>query len=202
MLPKELLLVRISAYLYIPWWFLTCSSLISMSHRILLPTVQKLHKANLPCSVPSRRLALRLTPRPCLSPDRVPRILSSQKTSINMVARTPPRLTRSSPSNIKKFEFDRIYRSQQRLLFRNKRSSRAPAPEPKPPKKVSFLLPEPRNKCDGHQQQWRKALRSRTHNRRGSSNPHVQSKQKPGSPNLASSERFQECSICAVQKGK
>ncbi len=145
---------------------------------------------------------LQLALPPCLSLDRVPRILSSQKTSINMVIRTPPRLTRSSPPNIKKFEFDRIYRSQQRLLFRNKRSPRTPAPEPKRPKKVSFLLPEPRNKCDGQQQRWRKVLRSRTHSRRGSSNLHVQSKHNPGSPNLASSERLQECSICAVKKGK
>ena len=179
-----------------------------MSHSTLIPASSKCcvaayNKPILPLLSPNYNPSLCILSLFPLFPFRQNPIYSQQspQTSLNMAVRTPTRLTRSSPANIKKFEFDRVQRFHQRLLFRSKRSSRALSLQPKPRKTVSFLLPEQPSKCDVHHQRWGRVLRQRTRTRENSLNLQVESLRRP-SKTFASSDRFQECSICAESKGK
>lgn len=145
--------------------------------------------------------------RLCRSGKNVFHFQLSPETSLDMTVHLPTRITRSSPPNIKKHEFERIQRSQQRLLLRSKRSSRALPLKSSPVKNPSFLLPKQQSRHDADQQRCSKVLRPRTRGRENASKSQVRSKQRPADSLTrprkirTSSDRLQECSICAENKG-
>ena len=114
-----------------------------------------------------------------------------------MILRTSNRLTRSSTHSAKQFEFSRVIRSQKRI------SSQCSKP-------ILLLAAKrtARKKLEVNHLRWKKSLRPRATHRIKNARPRVKSKHaadesfRGHSKVTSSSERCQECSICAERKGK